>query len=146
MIELLTVMVLVGILGAAAVSALPDSDIDLESEAENLSAHLRYAQIQAQTDTYQWRLVFTDSSTYQIGPVVIPGPGFTPRIVPGSNGMQGTLIDGVTIPAGTLIRFDSWGRPVSDAGVRFTADQTITLSARTQTQSITIKPETGLVP
>jgi prepilin-type N-terminal cleavage/methylation domain-containing protein len=129
LIEVVATLILLGILALGVVSVLPSSNVTLATEADRLSSHLRYAQIRAQADTYQWRLVFTDTTTYQIGPVVVPGEGFTPGIVPG-----------------TAIRFDSWGRPLSDTGVLLDADQTITLTEGARNQSITILAETGLIP
>jgi prepilin-type N-terminal cleavage/methylation domain-containing protein len=146
LIEVVATLILLGILALGVVSVLPSSNVTLATEADRLSSHLRYAQIRAQADTYQWRLVFTDTTTYQIGPVVVPGEGFTPGIVPGTGAMERTLTEGVTASAGTAIRFDSWGRPLSDTGVLLDADQTITLTEGARNQSITILAETGLIP
>ena len=146
LIEIIAILVLLSIIAVGAVSILPASNSRLATEADRLSSHLRYAQIRAQADTYQWRLVFTDATTYRIGPVVVPGAGFTPGIVPGAGGTQGILTDGVTTTSGTVIRFDSWGRPLNDAGTLLGADQTITLTQGTQTRNITIRAGTGLIP
>ena len=146
LIEVMTTLVLLGILAVGAASILPGSNASLAAEANRLSSHLRYAQIRAQADTYQWRLVFTDATTYQIGQVVAPGAGFTPGIVPGTGATQRTLTDGVTTTAGTVIRFDSWGRPLNDAGALLGADQTITLTRGARSRSITIRAGTGLIP
>lgn len=145
LIEIIAILVLLSIIAVGAVSILPASNARLAKEAGRLSSHLRYAQIRAQADTYQWRLVFTNANTYRIGPVVVPGAGFTPGIVPGG-GTQGTLTDGVTTTSGTVIRFDSWGRPLNDAGTLLGADQTITLTQGTQSRNITIRAGTGLIP
>jgi hypothetical protein len=56
------------------------------------------------------------------------------------------MTDGVTATVGTVIRFDSWGRPLNDAGVLLGADQTITLTQGTQSRVITIRAGTGLIP
>ncbi len=146
LIEIIAILVLLSIIAVGAVSILPASNARLAKEAGRLSSHLRYAQIRAQAHTYQWRLVFTGATTYQIGPVVVPGAGFTPGIVPGASGTQGTLTDGVTSTSGTVIRFDSWGRPLDDAGTLLGADQTITLTQGTQSRNITIRAGTGLIP
>ena len=145
LIEAVATLVLLGILGGGVVSVLPGSNVTLATEADRLSSHLRYAQIRAQADTYQWRLVFTDTTSYQIGPVVIPGTGFTPGIIPGTGAMEGTLTEGVTTPSGTVIRFDSWGRPLTDAGALLGADQTIILTDGARNQGITILAGTGLI-
>lgn len=146
LVEAVTVLVLIGILAAIAFPTMRDSHVDLTTEADQLRSHLRHAQIRAQADVYDWRVVFTDASTYQIGPVVIPGAGFTPAIIPGTGTTQGTLPDGITTTAGTTLRFDSWGRPMSDLGVLLSADATITLTQGSRSESITILANTGLIP
>jgi MSHA pilin protein MshC len=145
-IEIVAVLILLGVLAVGAVSVLPQSNAALATEADQLASHLRYAQIRAQADTYQWRLVFTNAQTYQLGPVVVPGAGFTPAIIPGAGATQRTLTPGVTTTAGTVIRFDSWGRPMNDAGALLGADQTITLTQGGQTATVTIRSGTGLIP
>ncbi|MEJ6641933.1 MAG: type II secretion system protein [Akkermansiaceae bacterium] len=146
LIEVVGTLVLLGIVAVGVVSGLPGSNVRLVTEVDRVSAHLRYAQIRAQADIYQWRLVFADTTTYQIGPVVVPGEGFTPGIVPGSGALQGTLSGGVTATAGTVIHFDSWGRPSSDAGALLDSNQTITLTDGIGSQSIIILAGTGLIP
>ena len=148
LIEIMATLILLGVLAVGAVSVLPGSNVSLVTEADRLSSHLRYAQIRAQADTYQWRLWFEDSTTtYKIGPVVVPGAGFgLGDIIPGTGGArERTLTNGVTTVSGTTIHFDSWGRPVSDAGALL-PEQTITLSRAGQTRDIKIKAGTGLIP
>lgn len=146
LMEVMTVLVLLGIVAVGVLSALPGSNVDLASEADRLKSHLRYAQIRAQSDTYEWRLVFSDDRTYQIGPVVIPGAGFTPDVVPGTGATERLLEDSITATSGTAIRFDSWGRPLTDGGTLLFSNQTITLTAGDQSRSITIQAQTGLIP
>ena len=118
----------------------------LISETNRVKSHLRYAQIRAQADIYEWRLVFTDNQTYQIGPIVSPGAGFTPQIIPGTSETQRALDNGVTVAANTTIQFDSWGRPLTDAGFPIGASQTVTLSDGARAQEILITAQTGLIP
>ena len=146
LIEIIATLVLLGILAVGVVSVFAGSNVTLATQADVLASHLRYTQIRAQTDIYEWRLVFTDSTAYQIGPVVVPGAGFTPGLIPGTGAMQGALTAGLTTPAGTAIRFDSWGRPLSDAGALLDADQTITLTDGSRNQSVTILAGTGFIP
>ncbi len=144
-IEIVGVLILVGILVAGVAASLPNSNAALEEDANQLTAHLRYAQVQAQADIYQWRLIFTDASTYELGPIILPGAGFAPQPVPGGSGTQGTLTDGVTVAAGTVIRFDSWGRPMDNSGNLLGANQIVTLTQGGRSQSLTILVETGLI-
>ena len=146
LIEVVAVVLLLGILATGVLSVLPRSDAALATEADRLRSHLRYAQIRAQADTHQWRLAFLDAQTYELGPVVIPGAGFTPSIVPGTGATQRTMTDGVTTDPGTVIRFDSWGRPLNDAGTPLGADRTITLTEGGRNATVTIHAETGLIP
>lgn len=146
LIEILAILILLGILAVGAVSVIPASTASLATQADRLSADLRYAQVRAQADTHHWRLIFTDATTYQLGPVVVPGAGFTPGTVPSSGTTQGVLTDGVSATAGTVIRFDSWGRPMNDAGALLGADQTITLTQADQSLSVVIRPVTGFIP
>lgn len=142
----MAILILLGILAVGTVSILPDSNATLAAESIRLRSHLRYTQIRAQSDIHQWRLVFTNATTYEIGPIVLPGAGFTPAIVPGTGTTHGTLTAGVTTPAGTVIRFDSWGRPRNESGTLLISDQTITLTQGGHTRNITIRMTTGLIP
>ena len=145
LVEAVATLVLLGILGGGVVSVLPGSNVTLTAEADRLSSHFALRPDQGlKADSYQWRVVFTNTTSYQIGPV-IPGAGFTPGIIPGAGAMEGNLAEGVTTPAGTVIRFDSWGRPWSDAGTLLGADQTIILTDGARNQSITILAGTGLI-
>lgn len=146
MLEVFTTLILLGILTAIAVSIIPSSTPNLVTEADRLKSHLRYAQLRAQADTYEWRLIFTNDTTYQIGPVVFPGQGFIPKNIPGAGGTQATLSDGVSATDGTVIRFDSWGRPMDDTNTLLSANQTITLTGGGRSETITIQVETGLIP
>jgi prepilin-type N-terminal cleavage/methylation domain-containing protein len=152
-IEIVGVLVLLSIIAVGAVSILPASNVSLAGEANRLSSHLRYAQIRAQADIYQWHLVFIDDTTYEIGYWKIPGEGFKRQIVPGAGGgaLQGTMTDGVTATVETVgtvgtdrIQFDSWGRPVPD---ETGAVPWITLAQEGQPdRDITIRAGTGLIP
>lgn len=145
--EVLATLVLLGILAVGVVSFTSgSSNLNLVAEADLIKSHLRYAQIRAQADIYEWRVIFTDATTYQIGPVVIPGQGFTPQIVPGTVGTEATLTDGISAASGTVIRFDSWGRPMDDANALLNVDKTITLTGGGRSEVITIRRETGLTP
>ena len=146
LVEIIAVLVLLGILAFGILSFASDTRTGLSAETNRVKSHLRYAQIRAQADIYEWRLVFTDTQTYQIGPVVSPGGGFTPQIIPGTNETQRTLENGVTVSANTTIRFDSWGRPLTDGGMPIGASQTMVLSDGVRAQDILITAQTGLIP
>lgn len=146
LVEIVAVLILLGFLAFGILSFASDTRTGLTAETNRVKSHLRYAQIRAQADIYEWRLVFTDNQTYQIGPVVNPGAGFTPQNIPGTSETQRTLDHGVTVAANTTIRFDSWGRPLTDAGIPRGTSQTMTLSDGEGAQDILITAQTGLIP
>lgn len=145
-IEVLIALVLLGILAAAASNSLVRvNDLDASQEADRLRSNLRYAQIRAQADTHPWRFVFTSSTTYVLGPVVIPGPGFTPSIIPETNSIVGTLNSNLTTTPNLVVRFDSLGRPLTDSGNLMTSDLVIPLSNPESSETIRILAGSGLV-
>lgn len=146
LLETLAVLILVGILAGMTFRLTARMEVGLASEVEQLESHLRYTQAKAQADLYPWRLVFINDDTYQLGPVVTPGAGFTPAPIPGTEGVQVVLKNQVTVEAPLLVQFDSWGRPTNEAGEILLADQTMTLMQGSQTKAITIISETGQVP
>ena len=139
------IIILLGIVAAATVLNQSRTRSDLSTGVEQLTAHIRYAQIAAQADIHEWRLAFINTTDYQLGPVVSPGAGFTPQNVPGAGSTLGSLTGGLTTAVGTAIRFDSWGRPMDDAGTLLTTDRIITLTEGGESQSFTIRKETGLI-
>ena len=145
MIEILGVLFLISVIAAGVFSLIPDSQVRLSAEADRLSSHLRYTQIRAQSDVYEWRLAFTDAQTYEIGPMIIPGAGFTPTPIPGSSATQRTLPEGILANADIAVRFDSWGRPLNDAASLLGSDLSIVLNKGTDSRQITILAGTGLI-
>lgn len=143
--EVLTVLILLGVMAASVLGIKPSSNADVSAEADRLRSHLRYVQLRAQADIYDWRLVFINSRDYRLGPVVITGRGFTPSAIPGTTQKRGTLGNGLRTNSGTVIRFDSWGRPLTDFGSLLTTDQTITLTGGGESRTITIRAGTGLI-
>ncbi|MFW2384990.1 MAG: pilus assembly FimT family protein [Akkermansiaceae bacterium] len=146
LLETLAVFILVGVLAGVMFQLTARMEVGLASEVEQLESHLRYTQARAQADIHPWRLVWMNDDTYQLGPVITPGAGFTPSPIPGADGMQGVLQSQVTADGPLLVQFDSWGRPTDEAGEILSVDQTVTLMQGSQTKTITIISETGQIP
>lgn len=136
-----------GILASVALRKLPPSNVALFTESDRLATHLRYTQLRALSDIYDWRLEFTNATTYQIGPVLDP-EGFTPGIIPGTASTSRTLTAGVSLSGQNtlIIQFDPWGRPVDANGTLLTENQTPVLSEGNVTASLLIYAETGFIP
>ena len=77
--------------------------------------------------------------------MVIPGAGFTPAPIPGSNATERTLPDGVVADPNFGVRFDSWGRPLNDAGTLSSSDISLTLSDGDGSEEISILAGSGLI-
>ena len=145
LIETIASLVLIGILVAVIFSQKNRIDAEFTREIDNLKSHLRYAQLRAQNDVYPWRLVFSGNSSYQLGPVISPGDGFTPSLIPGTQENQRNLGEEITTTSGTVIHFDPWGRPISETGAFLSSNQEIILSKNGVSKTITIVANTGLI-
>ena len=144
-IEVIASLLLLGILTAIIFSQRNKIDADFAREMDYLKTNIRYAQLRAQNDIYPWRLVFSNNNTYQLGPVVSPGDGFTPSLIPGEQAIERILGEDITTASGTAIHFDTWGRPTSELGAVLTSDHQIVLSKNGATETVTIIANTGLI-
>lgn len=154
-VELVTVIVLVGILSAyVVIKKASQADVTLPSQAQLLAADLRHAQ--ALASTWGKTLMVTMSSTgYNVSckTTVVAGPGpcnVSPVIDPATNqGFNGTIQKGVSLsvsPTATVLYFDGLGRPVDSAGVLLASDVVYTLTApSTANQTVTVGATTGRV-
>lgn len=143
MIELISILVIVGMLAAVAVSRISSTAAySLTSEADILRMHLRYAQLRALSDSVTWGVTFSSNSyTLQKNGVQassnLPNEGSATHTLPG----------GITL-SGSTITFDTWGTPVIawDNTNPVTGSITIIISSGSSSQSITITKNTGFIP
>ena len=159
LIELISSLVLVGILSAIAVSkiGLTASNVDLISEVEILKINLRYAQMRAMNSPYDdiWRVSFS-SNGYTLQQYDSASTTWQDRGLPSetadtdSDGIYETrpFAASVSKSSGpTAVRFDSWGIPVqSDRITPETGNLVITLSDGTNSRSLTVTRNTGYIP
>jgi prepilin-type N-terminal cleavage/methylation domain-containing protein len=143
-IEMLTVIVLLGILsGIAIVSMGNPRGFQYLAEAEALKANLRFTQSKAMSDLPGnfWSLNITaaDYTIQRNGGV--PNPAVN---LPGSESGTYTLPNGQTITGGTgLIRFNFRGQPIAANGNPLMGPLTITVYGAPQ---ITVTQDTGFIP
>jgi prepilin-type N-terminal cleavage/methylation domain-containing protein len=148
-IELIVVLSIIGILGAAVVILnLGNDNMRLLAEARSLRANLRFAQAKAMTDSVNpatwnrvlWGLNLAANSYSLEKNDATPNPAV---MLPGSETATYNLPGGVAITGGTgRIRFDFRGRPVDASGNPLNADTVITLNGGV---SITVTQDTGFV-
>jgi len=151
LIELISVLIIIGIGSAIAVTRFSSSDIRaLHEEVAILKAHLRYAQTRAMSDNVPWGIDFLTSTSYRLqrntGTV---GNAATESILPNERTATRTITSGVTVyitGAGTY--FDVFGSPgnLPDSAIFTDANKTITLSGGSNSKDITITRSTGFIP
>ncbi|MGD0278176.1 MAG: type II secretion system protein [Smithella sp.] len=145
MIEIISVLVLIGILTLVAIVKLTSTNYyNLAAETEVVKAHLRYAQSRAINSRNVSGINFS-SGSYTF---FINGNTANVRMLPDQNGAGNvTLPGGMSITTG-IVAFDSWGKPFTDAaGTQAqSGSRTLTLSQGSNTSVITITPNTGFVP
>ena len=143
-IELLTVVALLGILaGIAIVSMGNPRGFQSLAEAEALKANLRFTQSKAMNDLpgNLWSLNITSGNYQILRNGVAPVPAVN---LPGSNSSIYALPAGVSITSGTgPIRFNFRGQPVNASAAPLAANQSITVYGA---PAITVTRETGFIP
>jgi prepilin-type N-terminal cleavage/methylation domain-containing protein len=123
LIELIAVLVVVGVLVAAAtVKFTSTSTISLRAAAEMIQADIRYTQAEAMATNAARSINFVaGNNNYMVGSETRDLPS------------------GVTIATGRLFTFDSLGEPTAGGG------QSVSVSDGTNTNSITVIDYTGKV-
>jgi prepilin-type N-terminal cleavage/methylation domain-containing protein len=137
-IEVISVLLILGIVSAVVVSRIDNLDsYDLSSQVEVVKNHLRYAQSRAMGSANPWGIHFDSATTYYL----FQGENPTTQIsLPGENsslvdlaGKNSKLI--ITPPNPDRITFDEFGSPGTN---------TITIS--TNGGNIVITRYTGFIP
>lgn len=126
-IEIISVLVLIGVLSAIVLLSRSSGDVDMAAGYDTLKVHLRYAQMRSMNSDVIWGVQFSGSS-YGLVRDIAGSP--SARRFPGESGLSVSLPTPVT---GT-VQFDAWGRP--------TGLGSISLGGNT----ITITPDTGFIP
>jgi MSHA pilin protein MshC len=143
-IELLTVVALLGILaGIAIVSMGNPQGFQSQAEAEALKANLRFTQSKAMGDLpgNVWSLSIASGNYQLLRNEAAPVPAVN---LPGSNSNTYTFPAGVSIISGTgPVRFNFRGQPVDLLVAPLAADQSITVDGA---PAITITRNTGFIP
>lgn len=149
--EVICVLVVIGILTAAALSKVSTSDAyDVNAEAEIIKSHLRYAQIRAMNTNAIWWISFPSSTSYTIANNI---GGSTPAI-PGSNSATANLSSGITLTldgVSSSVCFDTLGIPYTDTNCGSLQAQgdgwrTFTVSKGSASRSIQVRNNTGFIP
>lgn len=156
LLEVVSVLVLIGIISAVAISkVLSTTPTTLKANAETLKIHLRYVQLRALNSTEKtWGVNFTGGGVYKL--YYGDANGSYDVNLPGGDGSTVTLPNTsiTTDDGGTLVSFDTWGKPYKSLRANFQtsapdpqiANRTITLTSGGSTETITITRNTGYIP
>ena len=136
MIEVITVLLLLGILVVGAVARLGGVTDTAQntSDIDRLKSHLRYAQIRALNTMGVWGVDFTGGSynLYRDGDATVYS-------FPGEENSD--IEKPTSITYAGYVSFDEWGRPYTSQGTG-----TPLTATPSGLSSITITPETGYIP
>jgi len=138
LIELVTVLILLGILAGTLYSRGAPSTATLNAQADQLARTLRHAQSLSLAQARSLTLDVQSATNYIIsdGGATITDPQGVVQTY--------TLVNGVTV-AGSDLDFDSLGRPIDATDNLITAARTWTLSVDGSTASVRVEPLTGFV-
>lgn len=160
LIEIVTVLLLMGILALVAVASMGNDPSRVVGRAESITSHLRYVQAKAMNtgplyeDQHSWGVSFPDNTSYFLFHCTDPAactPGSSQVHPPGEDALVVQMGgDGVTVTGNQVVAFDRFGRPFSDEtlsnATALSGILTLTVSDGSgNSRSITIRPETGLI-
>ena len=132
-IEIVSVMLLMGIFTVVAVTFLINSNEDVTAEADRLKGNLRFAQYLAMTNNTSVWSVSISSTGYTLQKNGSPAP----LNFPDATSPTHSFPSGVSVTAGTgTITYDEWGSPGTSSHV-------ITFSDGT---NVTVTKNTGFIP
>ena len=158
LLELAVVIVIIGIVGATALSGSIDDRSDLIAWHEKMKAHLRYAQTRSMNSSSVWGIKYVPAvagsprqyylfqaetnASQTIDPTMavrLPGEESATDIIALPDKMAFSLV------SETVITFDHWGRPFRDF-LLLPVDFSFTLSQGADQETILITAETGYIP
>jgi len=150
--ELITVLVVLGIISAVALSRMDSGTLQLSTQAEQLAGDIRYVQALAMTQGQNFIISFPGANSYQFlnasgAPVVHPATGSSAAIVPG---VGVTVALQALAPAGNALGFDKYGVPFSVSTPTtfngpLTAQASIVLTKDAANRALKIDYQTGKV-
>jgi prepilin-type N-terminal cleavage/methylation domain-containing protein len=146
-IEVIAVLIILGVLAAVIVARYwGTSAYSVQSVAEELKNHLRYAQTRAMNSNVVWGVNFIDGTHYTIfrdgdttHTVTPPGSDSTIVNLSGRGVSLGNL-------GSNIVSFDDWGRPYTDAVAITLQSGTRCLTVGGEACKIQIMENTGYVP
>jgi prepilin-type N-terminal cleavage/methylation domain-containing protein len=145
LIELITVLLIIGFLSAVIVSRAGILNTDLAARSSELRSQLRYLQLMAMKNGTTYLALKSNGSSYW----AYNSADSSKRIpLPGESSTTVNLADKhITSMDVFTISFDAYGIPYTgDVQTKLTANATITLTIGGENATLVVVPETGFVP
>ena len=144
LIELVTTIVILGILSVSVIVKWPGQALTLDGQASQLVSDIRYVQAISMTREQRYRINFASDHYW------LSNQDDTTTVnLPLSGQSQVDMQNGITLAAtDSYLVFGKDGTPYTDAvtpGTPLATDAVITLSSGTDSKTVTISPETGRV-
>ncbi len=141
LLEMITVLIILGIIAVVAVAKYRDTGADDLAAANTLKAHLRYAQLRAMGDIVPWGIEI-EADRYTLKKVDENGVfENAPVNLPGENSQTKDDLE-VSLSPETIIFSAARGQPIDSDENLISGNQIIDVGS---TQTITITPETGFI-
>jgi MSHA pilin protein MshC len=150
-IEIITVLIVMGIITAFVIGRAGSNRTDLIVQAEILKAHLRYAQTQAINSTLDFGIESdpTGSNYWLFRYDTGEAPPVVKTKLPSESADQVNLAGkGLSMTANAIVCFNTRGIPFTDytASTIQASDRTVTISDGSNSIDITITKNTGFIP
>ncbi len=142
LIELISALLIMGIVAAVVVSRVGTSNNEVIAQIEVVKSHLRYAQSRAMNSDLVWGIRFNGSSYW----LFKDGDISNKVTFPAEDSDTVTLPSGMSV--GTeIVSLDSWGKPYTDAaGTSLqSGDRTIVFLPSLTNHAIIITKNTGFI-
>lgn len=145
LIEVITVLIIIGILSAAIFSRGPSLNSDLSARMSEVRAQLRYLQLMAMKTGTTYLALKSDGATSYWAYNSVNASSYL--ALPGETSKTISLAAKNITMSSFIISFDQFGIPYKDdPPAKLTANATITITAGGQSGTLNIVPETGFVP
>lgn len=147
LIELVTVIVVIGIISAVVLSGRTNlQGGELGARLSDVRAQLRYIQVEAMKNGVTYLVLKGDATNYWMYNSAAPS---TKLPLPGETSTTVSLASKSITMAAFAVGFDANGIPYNfstGSAVKLTTPLTLTITTKGQTGTLTISPETGFIP
>lgn len=144
LIEVITVLLIIGIMSAVVLSRGNTLNSDLNARAGEVRSQLRYLQLMAMKNGATYLALTCDGTNYW---AYNSADASKHLPLPGESAATVSLADKKMQMSSFTISFDAFGIPYSGSPqVKLTSNAAITITVGGQNATLTVTPETGFVP